>query len=43
MVLELGKGLLDGVSGKCYADKAFDINADELIEFEKDFIKRRKT
>lgn len=42
MVLELGKGLLDGISGKCYADKAFDINAEELIEFEKGFHKKEK-
>jgi predicted N-acetyltransferase YhbS len=40
MVLELGKGMLDGISGKCYEDKAFDINADELIDFDKGFCKK---
>lgn len=40
MVLELDKGVLEGISGKCYEDEAFNINVDELIEFEKGFCKK---
>lgn len=40
MVLELGKGSLIKISGRCYEDKAFEINTDELADFEKEFCKK---
>ncbi|MDF2542348.1 MAG: N-acetyltransferase [Herbinix sp.] len=40
MILELGEGRLDGIHGKCFEDKAFEIKEEDLIEFEKEFVKK---
>jgi predicted N-acetyltransferase YhbS len=37
MVLELFAGVLKGITGKFYADKAFEVEDDELEAFEKGF------
>lgn len=42
MALELQEGVLDGISGKFYEDKVFEIEDDELEAFEKRFPYREK-
>ncbi len=42
MALELSPGSLDGVAGKFYHDEAFQIDPEELEEFEKQFPYREK-
>lgn len=42
MVLELHKGSLEGISGKCYEDKSFEIKPDDLLAFDKGFDKKEK-
>jgi predicted N-acetyltransferase YhbS len=42
MALELYKGGLQGISGKFYADPAFEVNEEELEIFEKNFPYKEK-
>ena len=42
MALELYKGALEGISGKFYADKAFEIKKEDLEAFEKRFPYKEK-
>jgi len=42
MALELYQNALAAVRGKFYEDKAFEVNEEELIEFEKHFPKKEK-
>ena len=42
MVLELGKDSLAGIHGKCIEDPAFNVNEEELIEFERQFPYKEK-
>lgn len=37
MILELQKGSLNGIKGRFYEDKVFEINESELEAFEKEF------
>ena len=42
MALELYPDSLQGISGKFYADPVFDVNQQEVEEFEKKFPPREK-
>lgn len=42
MALELSKGGLQGITGRFYADPAFDVNQEELGSFEKKFPYKEK-
>ena len=42
MALELYEGGLNGISGKFYEDKVFEVDKDELEAFEKQFPYKEK-
>lgn len=42
MVLELYEGALQNISGKFYEDKVFEVDPDQLADFEKQFPPREK-